>query len=450
MKRGRPSDDYPRAEFVETALHRMKALGISQTALADHSQVHRAGRSLQVDRGTVSRIIRGQRPASHDVRLALMRTLEFEPELVARFEGPSRSVGQVSEPKLISDYNFPRRPLVKAVSLLVRGFYPDAARELKRIFGASADNGDAVLQADAAARMAWLHLEIGDFLNSERWAQRSITTSATFIGASMPEILRCVSRFPSEGSSSKPLTASRILSDALHLRSQILASKMLYVKDEGLNGAVQAGLERSLALDRRLDLPELIGNDLRWKAIMEVTGNQPNLISATKLIDESKDKFVRGGLYEAHWINARGVIQLQAGSLAQAKRLLTDAGEKLSSFTDAPGLALTNYLLSDVVLRTSGNRREALRHIIAAAALHPYGFLIERCSQQACYSNRRDVQSEIDYLLAGRHDYQIVHQMMARLAHDSPHSPVDLLQRNIDLMLANGFPRVTVPSRRIL
>ena len=180
---------------------------------------------------------------------------------------------------------------------------------------------------------------------------------------------------------------------------------------------------------------------------MEAAIKNPNRKVSLNLIDEAKDKFDRGGLYEAHLNSANGLVELHAGNPKVARRLLHDAGEKLVRTADARGLALNMNALSDAPLLGSDNIHKPFRYLLAAGALHPFGFMVERFRNRARNLEPRRLQTEIDSLLAGNPDYRPVHQIMTRLAQGS-HTPTGLLYRNIDLMLGVAFPRVKLPFRR--
>jgi tetratricopeptide (TPR) repeat protein len=333
------------------------------------------------------------------------------------------------------------------LALLHQGFYYAAAREFKRLFSAPENSGDIILQADAAGRAALVYLEIGDFDEALRWAHRSIAKCSQCIGLPVREILRAASRYSADPSQSASVLACRILSDTLHNRCQILLRQMLYCSHEQLEQPACMALQTSLALDQRLDLSQPAGNDLRCRAVLEIIGRSPDRQSALRLIDECKGNFARGGLFEAHLVKTQGIVFLQSGKPVEGIRRLRKSEEMLSSFPDARGLAFAWYLLSDAILRTSENRPEALHYLLSAAALHPYGVAIDRCRRQARYANRRDLQAEIDDLIAGKGQYSAVHRMTDWMAEDSPHTAEDLLFRNIHLMTAGNFPQVEIQDR---
>jgi hypothetical protein len=230
---------------------------------------------------------------------------------------------------------------------------------------------------------------------------------------------------------------------------------MVYCGKQELEGSARLGLQNSLKLARRLDLAQPSGNDLRCQAVVEVMGESPNPQLALKLIDQCRDNFAPGGLFEAHRVKTAGIIALQTGKLAQARNLFMKAAEMLSPFPDPRGLASARHMLSDAILRASGERlrtsdiRQALHHIIIAAALHPYGVVLERCREQARYANRCDLQAEIDDLIGGRGQYSTVHRMMAWSADGSAYTAQDLFFRNLDLMVAANFPQVEIPNRPV-
>jgi hypothetical protein len=224
---------------------------------------------------------------------------------------------------------------------------------------------------------------------------------------------------------------------------------MLYLRNLESEGLAREALGQSLTFDRRLQLAEPTGNNLRWKAVLEVIGARPDLKSALGLIDESKDMFVPGGLYEAHLINSRGIIYLGTRKRAHGRDLLEEAADRLSWFADARGLALVLYLLSNSKSRPSDKIQKSFRRMLAAGALHPHGFLLERCSWEAKRAGAHRLLKEIDNLLDDQNkDYRAVHQMMRQLGYNSPHEPNDLLHRNIGLLLGNDFPYLKLPFAR--
>ena len=450
MKRGRPRDEYPVTEFLSFLLAKMRTRGITQTQLAKRSGVNR---------GVVSRTINGVKkgkelcPASRPVRFAFSLALDLSPEEKIRFccvpqDGP--------KPMLIADYRYPRQAVLsQASALLHQGFYYAAAQEFKRVFTLAERSSDSLLQADAAGQAALVDLEMFNFNAAQQWAYKSIAKCSQCIGVPVPEIICTATPYTPDASQSKSILAARILSDTMHNLCQIYVRQMVYCGNHKLEPSARLSLQNSLQLDGRLDLAQPSGNDLRCQAVVEVISKWPNSQLALKLIDQCRDNFAPGGLFEAHRVKTDGIIALHTGKLAQARGLLTKSAEMLSSFLDVRGLASARYMLSDAILRASGERlrtsdiREALRHIISAAALHPYGVVLDRCRQQARDANRRDLQAEIDDLLAGKGQYSVVHRMAAWMADESAYTAQDLFFRNIDLMMSGNFPPVEIPNRPV-
>lgn len=438
MKRGRPSEPYLSEEFVAVILHRMAASSITQTAL---------GKNSGVNRGTLSGILNGERKASVTNRIALMRALGFEEAIAVQFGITlSKTHSARTEAELISDYNFPRAELLKGVTLLAQGFYRDAARTLKSVFFEACVHGDLILQADAAARLTWLCLEIGNFKSARRWLTQSLTTCRLLAHHSVNEMVDAAG--PLKELSPQSASFYRVLSDALHLRSQILATQILYLKSEQLQIAAQDALAVNLALDQGLGLHQPIGNALRWRAIVTASSLIPKWSEAIRLIDQGREHLPQNGLYGAHLESARGIVLLQSGKPARARRHLVEAGAQLSGFNDARGFALNLYHQSETVLMTSNHRRNALRLILAAAALHPHFPVIERARQQAAYANARDLNTEVDRLLAGYEENGAVHKMLSRLVRNSSHSSDDLLRRNLKVLF-DSSPSFLAQSARL-
>jgi hypothetical protein len=449
MGRGRPRDNHPSDEFLAAILTEMEANGISQTALADRSLICRKGKLVPVNRGTTSRFIRGTIPVPADIRSAYMDTVGMPAEQRARFEHSGSPANIGPKPMLIADYSYPQLPsMLRGKTLLHEGFYYDAAREFGRIFRTAEREGDLLLQADSAGRAALVHLEIGNFEEAISWANRSSRSCSQYVGVPLGEIIHTAT--PLLAAPSGDALAARILSDTLHNHCQVLVRQMIYCGRPESEPIARLGLERALELDRRLGLAQPAGNDLRCQAVLEISKQSPDPKSAFRLIDECQQNFASGGLFEAHLVKTRAIVQLLGGQTAHGRDWLIQAEEMLRSFPDARGLAMTMFLLSQAILQSSPGmttkRREALRRILAAAALHPYRIVLDRCQEQARHVNRRELQREMDDLIAGKGYYAAVHRMMAWLAEGSAHQPNDLLFRNIDLMLANGFPRVELPA----
>jgi len=451
LKRGRPPiDDYPRREFVKTILAELKAQGISQTALSDRSFVRRGEKLVPVNRGTTSRVLSEEIPAPPHIRSAYMDFLGLPPELSMRFERSTAFVALGPKPMLIGDYSYPQQPaLLTAKTLIHEGFYFEAAKELKRAFLSAQSSGNILLQADAAGRAALVHLEVSNFKNAAYWAKISAAKCSECAGVSVGEIVRSATSFSPNPSGDA--LASRILSETLHNYCQGLVRQVVYFERKRLEPAARLWLSRALELDRRLGLAQPAGNDLRCQAVLEVASESPESTSAIRLLDECRQNFFHGGLFEAHLVKTRAIIDLLIGQKRLGLDRLIQAERMLRSFPDGRGLALTMYLLSEEIVRRSldnpEKRREALRTILSAAALHPYTPVVDRCREQARCTNPRDLQHEIDDLIAGKGSYAVVHRMMTWLAEGSAHSSTDLLFRNIDLMFAAGFPFVELPAR---
>lgn len=217
MRTGRPRrNDYDREEFAKILRQRSRDLGITITGLGKRSLVLRPrdNRLVPINKGTINGIISGGRHATLEERTAIMRTLKFGSDVVLRFAGSSQE-NRSLEPELITSYNFPRLPLLAGVTLLVRGFYSEAYQEFKRIHDTSEKNGQSILQADAAARIAWLFSELGEFNKAKASALKSISVISKFLDANVREIIASATPFRPDGNKSRD--AFRILSDALHL-----------------------------------------------------------------------------------------------------------------------------------------------------------------------------------------------------------------------------------------
>jgi hypothetical protein len=445
MGAGRRRDNYPVEEFRLAVLANLGTPPrISHNQLADRSGVNR---------GTISKFVNSSPavpfPVSRAARVAISSTLNFAAEERIYFCCVAQD-GQ--KPMLIRDYQYPRQAVLsQASALLHQGFYYAAAQEFNRVFSTAEQSGDLLLQADAAGRTALVYLEVDKFNEARRWAYKTIEKCSQCVSMPVSEIIANAPRYALDMSPPKSVLAARILSDVLHNLSQVYLRQMFYYGNQSLEQLARIGLQNCLNLNRRLDLAQPSGNDLRCRAVVEAISQPTDVQLALKLIDQCEDNFTNGGLFEAHRVKTGGLIAVQTGHLSNGRDLLTKADQMLSCFPDARGLASARYLLSDATLRTrtSNNaRRQALRYIISAAVLHPYGVVIDRCRQQARHADRRDFQIEIDDLIAGKGLYSAVWRMAGWMAEESQYTAQDLLFRNLDLMLTSNFPQVEIPPHR--
>lgn len=437
MKRGRkPKNDYPREEFIANVQEDMRRKRITQTSLA---------KQAAVNKGTLSDIFSGDRPASVRDRFAIARFLGWEAERIKKFCG-HLDLDRGPRPHLDDVYDYSQRPeLVAARALRPLGFYESAALEAKRAFDVGRDRGDILLGADAAGRMAVVHLEIGNFQQAVRWSEISIQKCCQSVGLSIAEILLAAGPCPTRPTGD--FLALRILSDSLHNYCQAFVRQILYFGNSELERRARQCLTCAVELDRRMGLSQPLGNNLRCRAVLEAATNSGNRQLSVRLIDEANDNFPSGGFFQAHSIKTRGIIHLATGRLAHGRDNLLEAEKMLQGFTDLRGLALTMYMTSDAILRTDGDHRQALRHMLAATVLHPHTFVLDRCRMQARAANRRELQTELDNLVAGKGNYASVHLMLAWVSAKSDLSKDELLLEKLHSMRAGGFPEVAIPER---
>jgi len=105
----------------------------------------------------------------------------------------------------------------------------------------------------------------------------------------------------------------------------------------------------------------------------------------------------------------------------------------------------TNVLHSQqIILQDAGDSRQARRYALVAACLHPYGYVLEHCGDQIRNASTEDRSRDLDDLLAGQKPFEIVHRVMERVAHGSPNSGAQLIERNVARI------RAAVQARRCI
>jgi hypothetical protein len=83
--------------------------------------------------------------------------------------------------------------------------------------------------------------------------------------------------------------------------------------------------------------------------------------------------------------------------------------------------------------------QEARRYALSAAAFHPYGYVLENCKGQIQISSRRDVNQDVDDILAGRPPFQVVQQVFERLTEGTSSTSTELIRRNLSRVVSERY-----------
>jgi transcriptional regulator with XRE-family HTH domain len=429
MKRGRPSDDYLREDFRTLVCQRRDFLKLSLVALAELARVNR---------GTLSQILRGQRPCGRTDRAALIHALGLGSRIEEQFL-PGRDV-YAPKPELIllDPPTSPHPPLERGQRHLICAVYSAAIQEFISIFRSAADSGDYVLQADAAARLAWAYYEMGAFDDSLKWVAMSIKLIETHIGAGVSEIIESVRPGSHSAVCAPSEEVSHVLSRALQIRCKLLVERIVYHQEHELRINAEKAFARTLALDQFLQIPAQLGHDLRWQAVLLASGMEPLTKDAERLLSASREKFPRGSLGDAYLARDRGVVCWLSDRQARARDSLLEAIDSLSLFADARALGPTFCVLSKVISQGGGDRRVARRYALAGAVLHPYGFVLGNAREHLQNVSQLGLQRDIEDLLAGKMPFDVLTPVIARLTNGSPRIANDRIEQNLARVLGTG------------
>ena len=432
MKRGRPSDEYPSEEFRKRACDQLQTLNLTVRQVEGRSGVNR---------GTISQVLRGLRHCAPEDRHALMIALDFNAAEHRTFL-PSR---EASVPDLILydaayPYSGSYLPIQRGRELLMRSLFPEARRQLNDAFTAALDRQDYVRAADAAEVMAWLELEAMERDNTRalKWVATSIELIEKHVGARLGQILASVQSGRRSAEVSVYDEVTPILSKVLHIRSKLLAERVVYYAESNRRGEAEAvSFAQSLTLDGYRQSAGQFGHDFRWQARM-LASDRAGRGAAERRISEGFDHFERGSSGESLVARDRGFVCWQTGQPAQARNALDKSIDLLAAHADARALGPAFYVLSKV----AGERdrlQEGRRHALAAAAFHPYGYVLENTQAHLQISDRREVDRDVADLLVGKPPFQIVHQVMERLTTGTTSHSAELIRRNLSRLGAVGF-----------
>lgn len=429
MKRGRPRDEYPQGEFRGTVLGTLTRRSFGLRALEALSGVNR---------GTLSAVLNGKRPCERKDRAAIMQALGFASELQARFL--AESPGPSSEyDRILFDGRLATHPqLQRGQGLMSRAQFSEAYQEFSGAFDTAAATGDLLGQAEAAGWLAWFHGELERFPDARHWTGVSIALLENHLRMTADQVIHSVTASQSlTGMSEK---TAQVLSRALRIRAKVLAVRIVHHLEFNWFPEAREVFQKSLRFDERLQLPEL-AHDLRWKAVALSAEDGSQVKDVEGLLSASREMLRSGSPAEACLIREQGVIRWQKNRLAKASDFLWDAKEKLAHFADARALGPTFCILSKIIMQDSGDSRQARRYALISAGLHPYGYVLDHCADQFRKASPADRQRDFEDLLAGQKPFDIVHQVMARVAEGSPNTAAQLIERNLGRVRASVLPR---------
>lgn len=434
MKRGRRRDEYPSGDFRGAVLGRVAARGLSLRALESLSGVNR---------GTLSGVLHGARPCERQDRAAIMHALGFAPEDQARFL-PVGSVAAAEFDRVLLDGRVSAHPHLQRGQLLMsRAQFSEAHGEFRSVFDDAANGADKLLQADAAGRLAWFHGELERFRDARRWARISVGLLETYLGLNADQIIDAVSSSQSHADTSRK--AAYVLSRALRVHSKVLAVRIIHHLEYAWLAEARETFQRCLRLDERLQIAEL-GHDFRWRAVALSAEDRFQVKDVERLFSASRERLAPGTPGEACLIREQGIVRWQKNRLAKAADFLSDAKEKLTFFADARALGPTFCVLSKLIVQDNGDLRNAKRYALIAAALHPYGYVLDHCLEQLRKLSPLERQRDLDDLRAGQKPFDLVHHVMARVAHGSPNSSAQLIERNLGRLRSALQPGPHFPS----
>jgi hypothetical protein len=297
-----------------------------------------------------------------------------------------------------------------------------------------------MLQADAAARLAWVRYEMALYDQAGTWATKSVHLLEQHVGKPLGEILQSLQHGSRSALISMGDRVSAVLSLALHIKTKAMIERVLYydVPDPILASRdALAQSDQSIQLDEYLQLRGQLGHDMLWQAALLVAGIEPRREQSESLLTRSSGNFARGSLGEAYLARDWGIVCWRTDRLRRAQDSLWKAAYQLCDFADARALGPTFYILNKAVLEgpaaTAKNCRDALRYALAGAALHPYGFVLKGGLERVQDSNTtsEDLRRSIEELRSGKKPFDLVHRVIRMLARDSGMGAEKLIERNL-------------------
>ena len=419
MKRGRPRDEYANGEFRGLVLQELTRRSLSLRVLELLSGINR---------GTLSAVLNGKRPCERQDRAAILSALGFGPDHQARFL-PNGSASPGEHDLILLDGQLsPHERLQQGQRFMSRAQLSEAHHQFRQVLEGAAAHGDTTLQAEAAGYLGWFYGELERFEESRRWLLESIRLIEGDLGMSTDEIVDSVGGSAAMSAASQ--RSAQVLARALRIYNKVLTVRVLHDLEYVWLSEARRRFQQSIRLDERLRLPEL-PHSLRWKAVALAAEDSSTLQNIDALLSASREMIPSGNPGEASLIREQGIVRWQKNRLAKAWDMLSDAKERLASFADARALGPTFCTLSKVTVQGEGSPLQARRYALMAVALHPHGYVLRHCAEIRAKTSAADRARDLDTLRAGERPFDIVHSVLERVAHGSPNSASDLVERNI-------------------
>jgi tetratricopeptide (TPR) repeat protein len=416
-----------------------------------------------MDRGTLSQILSGKRPASRIDRLGILKAEGMPPDILARFcpdNGTSlttdlRSHGEESgRPQSEASASAQTEPgNDNAASLLeiARGLrassqFSESRTILLNLLRDALASENRLLQVELAADLSWLEYEQGFYQQALEWYRFSADALKSHTGFALEEIVKSLRVRGQSSLLSASDRAAHLLSHILHIRRKILIERAVYggngTERFAVKGFVEAwqAVQDGAELDRFLNLDRTRAHNDLWVSILLVNGEQIRDREARRSLEEARSIFPRGGLGDLYLDRARGIFYCRTGEERLARKHLLEAVEGFPSFVDARALGPTFYWLSQVEQEGYGGTYEqrgqrALRYALAGTVVHPYGFVRQNAIDLLINHDAKpflqDARSEIE---AGRGlPFKIVHQVLHELAYRTGKAVSHVIQKNLAL-----------------
>lgn len=417
MTAGRLRDDYPTFEFAAQvgAARRDQKLSLRELELRS-----------RVNHGTISHVLKGDRPCSRQDRQRLMETLGF-----------TAAAQELFIPRASAD-SFLRFGLrgedecEHGSRLMSRACYREAFQLFSDVVNVASKSRDLEYQAVAAERLAWFYSELEQYSQAQYWIARSINFVERILKTSVRELPLALNA--SQVQDGPTLKLAHLLSRSLFYDGKMRTVSLLHGVEQGhpvekRQQAIEA-FARSVALDERLPNGTHLGHDLRWNAVLLSIGADVRLKDVHRLISASRDRFSRGSLAHVLLLREEGVVRWQVDRPAKAQAFLSDAAEALAAFGDGRALGATYCVLSKVILSGSDDPRRARRYALAAAILHPFGYVLDHCRSQLTRAPG-ELNGDLDALWNEQRPFNLVHTVFSQIAATSAATKDELMQRHL-------------------
>jgi hypothetical protein len=258
---------------------------------------------------------------------------------------------------------------------------------------------------------------------------------AAHTGATFSQIMDSIR--PCSQSSLCPLNeeASHVLSRLLQVRYKSYIESVVYLGTETYRAKATEAIEQSVALDRHLQLSAAIGHDLRWQAVLTISGFDQQSDKAARLLAESKEKFAGNSLGAAYLARDIGIFNWQTEHYAKAHGSLADAIDQLALFADSRALGPAFRVRSEVALETGADMGTVRRYALAGAALHPHGFVLAHARKNVWMTDKRGLRRDIDDLMSGARQFEKLAPVLSRLTNGSSSALTARLEQNVSRIL---------------